>query len=125
MTERRFGIKYTVLDDLRPYILPQFLDPKVLKDFMPYMDMIYGKNHAVRDLLRPLRPHEIDLKCLKSVNMHAPPKKKRQSYFFKSVPRAKGVNHMRKGVHISSIPCSKQELEKARAKSLAENPEPV
>ena len=71
VTERCFGIKYTVLDDLRPMILPQFLDEKKLKEFMPYMDMIYGKNPKVKELLRPLKPHEVDFKCLKSVKMPA------------------------------------------------------
>ena len=44
VAERRFGIKYVVLDDLLPNLLDRFKDPVAAEAFRPTMIKIYGEN---------------------------------------------------------------------------------
>jgi hypothetical protein len=64
---RAFNIKYKVLDDMKLYISPEFLEQKFLDLIRPTLNMIYGKNFSEKNVLEPLQPHEINDRCLKSV----------------------------------------------------------
>lgn len=67
VAERTSGIKYTVLDDIK-----DTLHPSIMEDIDNYdetMKLLYKgrekKNY--KELLRPLNPWEVNLRCLRSL----------------------------------------------------------
>ena len=112
VVERRFGLKYKTLDDLKPFLLPQFFDESV-KERIPVLNLIYGSNPS--NINRELLPHEINFKCLKSVNSKPTEKILKPSHCFKSTTRSKVFNpHRNKkgGGYINDDHCDHQhELE--------------
>ena len=92
VVERRFGLKYKTLDDLKPYILKQFYDGTG-EQKKQILDLIYGDNPD--NITRELLPHEINLKCLRSVNLKPPSRAVKPSPCFKTTMRDKSFNHNR------------------------------
>ena len=112
--ERRFGMRYVVLDDLKPELLDRFKDPEAELQFAPYMKKIFGENYTTADILRPLLPHETNMKCLNSITYDPPQQKVRKSHFFTSAERSKSFNHHRNvpggGQQKEVIPCPKLDV---------------
>jgi hypothetical protein len=86
---RAFGVKYSVLDDLKLVISPEFTSKEALEKFEPTLNMIYGKNFSEKSVLDPLLPFETNKQCLKSISTSRQKFKKKQksSYFFRNVSR--------------------------------------
>jgi len=68
--KRRFKIDYTCFDDIKEDLDPKWLDEKEKEKFRPKMKMIFGDNYDPEELLRQLQPHEVNDKCLRSINWH-------------------------------------------------------
>lgn len=66
MSEKRFNVKFTVLDDLIKDLDPSIIGENLVK-LKPHLDKVYGKNPTIEEVLRPLLPHELNQKCMKSV----------------------------------------------------------
>ena len=92
VAERRFGIKYVVLDDLLPHLLERFKDPIALEKFKPTMKKIYGENPCAKEINRELKPYEVNERCLNSLTHEPKQEKIRESHFFKNTDRAHSFN---------------------------------
>jgi hypothetical protein len=68
--KRRFKIDYVCFDDIKDELDPKWLDEKEKAKFRPKMKMIFGDNFKSEAILRDLLPHEVNDKCLRSINWH-------------------------------------------------------
>jgi len=67
IAQRRYNIAYKCLDDLKE---KGQIDPKHYENveaFMPIFNLLYSQAATYKDVLRPLAPHEIDKRCLRSI----------------------------------------------------------
>ena len=67
VAERKFNVKYTTLDDLKPRLVKEIYED--LDSFKKVFKMIFHSlDPPVKDLMRELKPHEINDRCLKSIS---------------------------------------------------------
>lgn len=67
IAERHFNIAYKCLDDLKE---KGAIDPKHYENveaFMPIFNLLYSQAATYKDILRPLAPHEVEKRCLRSI----------------------------------------------------------
>lgn len=68
MADRYFGVKYQVVDDLREELDPKLLDEEYMKSIKPFLAAVFNGRTDTKDLIKEVEPHEVNPRCLKSVN---------------------------------------------------------
>lgn len=66
IADTKFNVKYKVLDDFKDKLDPSFMGENLDK-IRPHLQRVYGKNPTFEQVSAPLKPHQFNVKCMRSI----------------------------------------------------------